>query len=217
MPTGVNVSKGVAFAVTTPPTGASVSKAVAYAVIYPTTSTPLTGGNAGSAPTESWVDMPLAIQDYAVGFEEINRIRDNLENIRQLFAVAHSTGSTSGGGSFTLSNRPWEGYGWHKEKTVARIVLHFNYSLFGGTVPTMTAALSNTAYGGITRNGVGDYFIALPSLSSFSQGPVTPERGANVRYGHARYSASPAGLIVGLWDNWVRADYSFSLVVYEAP
>ena len=63
MPTGVNISKGLAFSVTSPPTGASVSKAVAYAVVYPTTSTPLTGSNSGVTPSVSWVDMPLAIVD----------------------------------------------------------------------------------------------------------------------------------------------------------
>lgn len=214
MGAGVNVGKAVAYAVVSHAPGVNVSKAVSYAVVYPTVATPLSGSNSGAAPSVPWVDMPKSIADYAVGFEEIDRLRDNLDNLRQLFGVGHSLGSSSGGGSFTLSNRPWEGYGWHKEKTVARVVFAF-------TAPAMTALLSNTAYGGITRNGVGDYFISLPSLTSFSHGPVTPERGSNLRLGHARYSASPAGLVVALFElsggAWVRADYSFSLPVYEAP
>ena len=162
---------------------------------------------------------PLFVQDQFVSVYDVEWYRDNITaNYECLFHI-HGADAPA-----TISTPAWLLRGHHEEPEIARLVVIVENGLLAGTTPTVTATLMNTALRGVSRMSTGEYFLAVPALAAWSYGQVAPiaTNATPTRIARAVFVTSPStGLVVSTFEltggDFVRADYSFAIPIWEVP
>jgi len=182
----------------------------------------------------SFVRLYKVVQDSPVGYQTVNQLADNAEDLQTNMGVEHGeteypgAGSKAGGG---LAIPRWDALGHHNlieiARTVSRSYLFLNNA---SQVPAIGSALGWTGPGipWLLKIDVGVYFLPVLGLSSFWAVPMHFS-GSGVTYLPPQvrpFTASTAnGPVNGLWvstyelagGNFTSQDRDFSLALYGIP
>ena len=180
--------------------------------------------------------VPKACRDYAVGWETINQLRDNLDSVKDVYATQHGTtefftgtGSIVGFGQ-NAQRSPGFGIGEHDTVLVPRTVLNVRAQTIagGGNSPQV---LVHTDHGGlwissVVRLAEGVYVLGYYGRSTTAYAEAQPHASTTaMRLATARvllnYSATDFvvvylqlyELVAGTFE---FADYDCSVAVFSA-
>lgn len=161
--------------------------------------------------------LPKVVQDYPLGYQDLNQAIDNNAALRDLYDAKHGAREPS-----QLGANRWALAGVHDDVHVARTVARVTVATVA-TVVTPTLEVTGLAITGVTRVGTGQYALAVSGLASW-WAAVTAE-GTTTQRKTISYRVQPTGgqheiyvttmeLGSGLFQ---EADYGFDVVVWGTP
>lgn len=167
----------------------------------------------------SYLKLPLAIQDYPVGFRSINQADDNAAAIRSHLDTRHALGND--GFTATSFTNPLDEIGRHDDVRIARAVASF-YVDTSRAFPVLRARFMGPVFGSlqVTRRAVGQWQIYLAAPLQFAGVPQM-RATATVDYRATSYRViDPVrgpSVIVSTWQlsgSWALADLPFDLPIW---
>lgn len=153
------------------------------------------------------------VQDFPLGYQSVNRLRDNNVAMNDLWDLRHSIGTA---GYAPVSDNPLDKVGRHDDILVARTVAQFQVDTTTlELVPLITGPMLPVFT--VTRIQVGEWIIYVRSRALFGAVATVKATASGPRKAtcQVRYAQAP-NVIVNTWDvaTATRGDYDFTLTMW---
>ena len=157
--------------------------------------------------------------DYAVGYQTINKAKENVDSQFEAFRLQHGVEQLLGLGGF---GRPpptsFRDVGHHNDERIPRDSVRVTQRTSGGFV--LVDVSSNRAIAGAVRAGPGEYAFQIRGLSEFWGMAVAEGNGVsliNTSCKTVKPTGQPSYLLVNTYLGTSLADAIFTLTIYGNP
>lgn len=174
----------------------------------------------------SYVKLPKGTTDYAVGYQSVNQLRDNLQSLYDAYVAEHSVNEPMPSRLGGLAPPPPASFlGHHDTPKIPRAVIRSKIfsSAYSITLPGDTFA--QPVVGSLSRVQTGVFFVSIRGLLEFYaeaeayQSASTSERLVLPRT-NVGGAGTPSGIFIECYEKdsagagFIPMDFDFSAVIY---